>query len=246
MLHQHIAASVAPLGLPAADREELILQHLSQVRLIARQVGGRLPISVSIEDLESAGTLGLIAAVDHFDPNQRVKLRTYAEYKIRGAILDSLRTMDWAPRVQRRRSRQIEAVIDKLTQRLNRAPSQEEIAAELGLTISSYQEWLSAARNLTVGSLEALPGNEEGQQLLRYIAELNDRSPSQIVEQSELEHLLAVTIEALPELEKTVLQLYYFEDLTQKEIGRIVNLHESRVSQIKTQAILRLRSVLKR
>src|SRR5579862_10053817 len=115
----------------AEERERLILEHLPRVRLIARRIHERLPESVNLEDLISTGTIGLIAAIDRFDPRHNVKLKTYAEYKIRGAILDSLRGLDWAPRQQRRRAKQIEAAICTAEQRLHRMPSEEEIAAEL-------------------------------------------------------------------------------------------------------------------
>src|SRR5579872_1651211 len=122
----------------AEEREHLILEHLPQVRLIARRIHERLPESVSLEDLISTGTIGLIAAIDRFDPAHNVKLKTYAEYKIRGAILDSLRGLDWAPRQQRKRSKQIEAAIAAAEQKLHRMPSEEEIAAELNVSIEEY------------------------------------------------------------------------------------------------------------
>src|SRR5579862_5562067 len=146
--------------LSAAERERLILEHLPQVRLIARRIHERLPESVSLEDLISTGTIGLIAAIDRFDPAHNVKLKTYAEYKIRGAILDSLRGLDWAPRQQRKRSKQIEAAIAAAEQKLHRMPSEEEIAAELGQTVEQYHAWLVDARGLNLGSLEAAQGED--------------------------------------------------------------------------------------
>ncbi len=127
------------------ERERLILEHLPQVRLIARRIHERLPESVNLEDLISTGTIGLIAAIDRFDPRHNVKLKTYAEYKIRGAILDSLRGLDWAPRQQRRRSKQIEAAIAAAEQRLHRSPNEDEIAQELNLSLDEYSNgwWTS-------------------------------------------------------------------------------------------------------
>src|SRR3982750_3938727 len=138
----------------AEVRERLILEHLPQVRLIARRIHDRLPDSVSLDDLISTGIVGLISAIDRYDPTLNVKLKTYAEYKIRGAILDSLRGLDWAPRQQRKRSKQIEAAIAALEQEHHRTPTEEEIAAHLGLSISNYQDWLTEIRGLTLGSLE--------------------------------------------------------------------------------------------
>src|ERR1043166_460874 len=128
------------------ERERLILEHLPQVRLIARRIQERLPENVSLEDLISTGVIGLISAIDHFDPAHNVKLKTYAEYKIRGAILDSLRGLDWAPRQKRRQAKQIEAAIAIVEQRNHRTPSEEEIAAELGIGIDEYHDWLVEIR----------------------------------------------------------------------------------------------------
>src|SRR5689334_13529658 len=126
----------------AAEREQLILEHLPQVRLIARRIHERLPENVSLDDVISAGVVGLISAIDHFDPAHNVKLKTYAEYKIRGAILDSLRDLDWAPRQKRRKAKQIEAAISTAEQKLKGSPTEEEIARELGISVQEYHDWL--------------------------------------------------------------------------------------------------------
>src|SRR5881227_2956427 len=149
-------------------REELILEHLPQVRLIARRIQERLPESIVLDDLISTGVLGLISAIDHFDPAQNVKLKTYAEYKIRGAILDSLRGLDWAPRQKRRKAKQIEAAISAAEQKLHGSPTEEEIARELGINIEEYHEWLVEIRGLNVASLDQASG-DQGKELLQYI-----------------------------------------------------------------------------
>lgn len=228
----------------ADERERLILEHLSQVRLIARRIHERLPGSVSLEDLISTGILGLISAIDNFDPALNVKLKTYAEYKIRGAILDSLRGLDWAPRHQRKRAKQIEGAIAALEQKLHRSPTEEEIAAQLGVDVTEYHEWLVDIRGLNLGSLEYCGDEEDGRDLLRYISDSEDKWPSRLLERSELERLVAEAIERIPALERTVLGLYYREELTLREISKVVKLHESRISQLKSQAILRLRCYL--
>lgn len=230
----------------AEERERLILEHLPQVRLIARRIHERLPESVNLEDLISTGTLGLIAAIDRFDPNHNVKLKTYAEYKIRGAILDSLRGLDWAPRQQRKRAKQIEAAISAAEQHLHRAPTEEEIAEQLGLTIEEYHAWLVDIRGVNLGSLEASSSEEDGRNLLKFISDDEEQWPSRLLERSELQRLLAGAIEKMPRTERIVISLYYHEELTLREIAKIVNLHESRVSQLKSQAILRLRSYLEK
>jgi RNA polymerase sigma factor for flagellar operon FliA len=224
------------------ERERLILEHLPQVRLIARRIQERLPESISLDDLVSTGVLGLISAIDNFDPAHNVKLKTYAEYKIRGAILDSLRGLDWAPRQKRRRAKQIEAAINSAEQRLKRAPNEEDIAFELEISIDEYHEWLVEIRGLNVASLE-YAGSDHGKDLLHYLPDSGD-SPSDALERSELERLLAATIDDIPQIEKTVLSLYYKEELTLREIAQVVNLHESRISQLKSQAILRLRGTI--
>jgi RNA polymerase sigma factor FliA len=226
------------------ERERLILEHLPQVRLIARRIQERLPDSISLDDLVSNGVLGLISAIDNFDAAHNVKLKTYAEYKIRGAILDGLRGLDWAPRQKRRKSKQIEAAIAIAEQRLQGAPTEEEIAVQLGITLEQYHEWLVEIRGLNLASLEYAGTGDQGKDLLHYLPDTHESLPSALLERSELEKLLASSIDHIPEIEKTVLNLYYHEELTLREIAQVVNLHESRISQLKSQAILRLRGQL--
>jgi RNA polymerase sigma factor for flagellar operon FliA len=223
------------------EREQLILEHLPQVRLIARRIQERLPESISLDDLVSTGVLGLISAIDNFDPSHNVKLKTYAEYKIRGAILDSLRGLDWAPRQKRRKAKQIEAAIAAAEQKLKRSPTEEEIAFELRVSIDEYHSWLVEIRGLNVASLE-YAGSDQGKDLLHFLPDADDNLPSTLLERSELERLLAASIGVIPKIEQTVLSLYYHQELTLREIAQVVNLHESRISQLKSQAILRLRS----
>ncbi|HZU26258.1 MAG TPA: FliA/WhiG family RNA polymerase sigma factor [Bryobacteraceae bacterium] len=226
----------------AEERERLILEHLPQVRLIARRIHERLPETVNFDDLVSSGIVGLISAIDRFDPAHNVKLKTYAEYKIRGAILDSLRGLDWAPRQQRKRTKQIEAAISKLEQRSHRTPTEEEVAQELGLSIDEYHDWLVDIRGVNLGTLESGGRDDESHDLLKYISDDEENWPSRLLERAELQRLLAQAIEKMPETERLVLSLYYHEELTLREIAGIVHLHESRVSQLKSQAILRLRA----
>jgi RNA polymerase sigma factor FliA len=249
MLEQYTASGGNPYqaaATTAEERERMIMEHLPQVRLIARRIHERLPDSVSLEDLISTGIVGLISAIDRFDPAHNVKLKTYAEYKIRGAILDSLRGLDWAPRQQRKRVKQIEAAIQEIEQRLHRAPNEDEIAEELGLTLEEYHEWLVEVRAVNLGSLETSSPQEDGRDLLKYISDDESMWPSRLLERSELENLIAQAIEKMPEIERTVLSLYYYEELTLREISRVVDLHESRISQLKSQAILRLRSYVEK
>ncbi len=224
------------------ERERLILEHLPQVRLIARRIHERLPASVSLDDLISTGVVGLISAIDNFNPAHNVKLKTYAEYKIRGAILDSLRGLDWAPRQKRKRAKQIESAIEGLERRLHCAPTEEQIAAELAISVDEYREWLVEVRAVNVGSLEYAPADETSRDMLSYVAGSEETWPSRILERAELERLLAEAISKMPAVERNVLSLYYYEELTLREIAEMMDLHESRISQLKTQAVLRLRS----
>ncbi len=226
------------------ERERLIIEHLPQVRLIARKIHERLPDSVTLDDLLSAGVIGLIQAIDHFDPTQNVKLRTYAEYRIRGAILDSLRANDWAPRAKRKLARTLEAALAKAEQRLGRAPEEGEIAAELGIPVEEYRTQLNEVAALDIGELEYLRDEKETPILLKYIATPEEDSPAQQLEKSELQRLVAAAIDRIPANEKTVLGLYFYEELTLREIADIMGIHFSRVSQIKSQAILRLRNAI--
>ena len=230
----------------AAERERLILEHLPQVRLIARRIHERLPDSVSLEDLVSTGIVGLISAIDRFDAAHNVKLKTYAEYKIRGAILDSLRGLDWAPRQQRKRSKQIESAIQSLEQKLHRSPAEEEIAAHLQLSREDYHDWLVDVRGVNLGRLESASNDDDGRDLLKYISDGEELWPSRLLERTELESLLAEAISKMPQVERTVLSLYFHEELTLREISGILRLHESRISQLKSQAILRLRSYIEK
>ena len=154
--------------------------------------------------------------------------------------------MDWAPRQQRKRTKQIEAAICAIEQRVHRSPSEDEIAHELGLTIEEYHQWLVDIRGVNLGSLETTSPDDDGRDLLKYISDDEENWPSRLLEKIELQRLLAEAIEKMPYTEKIVLSLYYHEELTLREIAKIVNLHESRVSQLKSQAILRLRSYIEK
>ena len=180
--------------------------------------------------------------VDQYDAAHSVKLQTYAEYKIRGAILDSLRALDWAPRPRRKKAKQIEFAISRAEQRLHRIPGEDEIAAEMGVDLEEYHHWLVEVQGLNIGSLEYAGEGGEGKRLLEYLSDDQDQLPSRVLERSQLEQLLSDAILKIPPLERTVLGLYYVKDLTMREIAQVVNLSESRISHLKSQAILRLRA----
>jgi len=229
----------------AGERERLILEHLPQVRLIARRIHERLPEHIHLDDLISAGILGLIAAIDNFDSSHNVLLRTYAEYRIRGAILDSLRGLDFAPRQKRKQARQIEAAIAGCEQKFGRAPTEEEIAAELGITVDGYRDWIVQLEHMQIGEFEA-GGGEVPEAMLRRLADNHENLPSVLLERAELERVLTDSISRLPKVERTVLGLYYREGLNLREIADVMTVHFSRISQLKSQAVLRLRTTMRK
>jgi RNA polymerase sigma factor for flagellar operon FliA len=227
-------------------REGLVLEHMPQVRLIAGRIHDRLPDTVSLEDLVSSGVIGLLSAIDNFDPSRNTKLNTYAEHKIRGAIIDSLRQMDWAPRDVRRRCKSIEPAIARAAQRLGREPSEEEVAAELNIPLEEYHRWLAESGSLEIQRLEHVSSQGEGFDLLSIIGDDEETWPERLVARRELETLLAGALDRMPVRERTVIALYYYEELTLREIGEVMDIHLSRVAQLRTQAVLRLRSFLSR
>lgn len=233
-------------AVPSSDREQLIMEHLPQVRWIAMRIHEKLPETTSLEDLVSVGIIGLINAIDHFDPGYNVKLKTYAEHKIRGAILDSIRGMDGVAPHKRRRVKQIQAAIETLEQREQRAPTEEEIAAELGISIREYQEWLLDIKAVSIGSLDAVPEQGGGAGLLNFISDTEENAPNRILERAELERLVQEGLQKMPRIERTVLDLYFREEQNMREIAPILNLHITRVSQLKAQAILRLRAYIEK
>lgn len=230
-------------GDTSSQREQLILEHLPQVRWIATRFHERLPQS-SLEDLMSIGIIGLINAIDNFDPGYEVKLKTYAEHRIRGAILDSIRGSDGVPIHKRKRLKEIEHAITALEQRLHRAPSEEEIAAALGVNLDTYHEWLLELRGVSIGSLDAVNSPDDSRTLMQFVASDEEESPAHLLEQSELRRVLVDAIQKMPKLEGMVLDLYYRRELGIKEIAQVLNIHITRVSQIKSQGVLRLRAYM--
>jgi RNA polymerase sigma factor for flagellar operon FliA len=226
------------------EQERLMIEHLPTVRYLARRIHERLPQHVEMEDLVSAGVLGLIDAFRKFDPEKKVQFRSYAQFRIRGAILDSLRTLDWSPRDLRRKGRAIEEAIRALTARSGRAPSEPEIAAELGMELEEYQQLLGELKGLEIGTLHVERSEDSGEEELAYIPNKPEEDPLFCCLRSEMQTRLASAIDRLPERERLVMTLYYYEELTMKEIGLILGVVESRVSQIHASAVLHLRSLL--
>jgi RNA polymerase sigma factor for flagellar operon FliA len=220
------------------------MEHLSTVRYIARRIHERLPQHVDLDDLISAGVVGLIDAFSKFDHGKKVQFKSYAQFRIRGAILDSLRTLDWSPRELRRKGRAVEEAIRTVTQRIGRAPLEQEIATELNLTLNEYQRLLGDLKGLEIGSLHMERSEDSGDEELAYIPGSPEEDPLFRCLKGEMKQRLADAIDDLPEKERMVLTLYYFEELTMKEIGLTLGVVESRVSQIHSSTVLHLRSAL--
>lgn len=227
-----------------AEQERIMIEHLPVVRFIARRIHERLPQHVPIEDLFSAGVVGLMDAFGKFDAAKQVQFRSYAQFRIRGAILDSLRTLDWSPRDLRRKGRAVEQAIRNLTAQLRRAPSDVEIAEELHTDLHSYHQLLGELKGLEIGTLHAERSDDSEEEELAYLPNRPEDDPLFRCLHGEMRRRLAEAITALPEKERLVITLYYFEETTMKEIGLILGVVESRISQIRASAVLRLRAKL--
>ncbi len=228
-------------------RDRLILTYAPLVKFVAGRVGASLPAHVDEQDLVSYGLLGLIGAIERFDPGREIKFETFAMARIRGAIIDELRSLDWVPRSVRTRARQIERAIAALEKELMRAPTDEEIAKKLGVTSDELEENLHEISRSTVAALDELwspSGSGDQIALIDTIEDEAGPDPELFLEQSEVKEALAEAISELPEREKLVVTLYYYEELTLREIGEVLGVTESRVSQLHTKAILRLKAHL--
>jgi RNA polymerase sigma factor FliA len=227
------------------ERERLLLEQLPQVRYIARRIHERLPRHVPFEDLVHAGVVGLIDALHKFDRGKHVQFASYAKFRIRGAILDSLREMDWSPRDLRRKARRLEEAHNKLRSELGRNPSEPELATEIGMDLRGLQLLLAEIDGLEVGSLRvASPRDGKEEDLAERLPDHPEETPLLLCLRSEMKELLARAIGDLPDKERQVLALYYYEELTMKEVGAVLGVGESRVSQIHSMALVRLRARL--
>ncbi|MBZ5698052.1 MAG: FliA/WhiG family RNA polymerase sigma factor [Acidobacteriia bacterium] len=245
-MNHHDTQTLVPRAMKdPEERERLLLEHLPQVRYIARRIHNRLPAQVPLEDLIHAGVVGLIDAVEKFDPGRNVQLKSYAKFRIRGAILDSLREMDWSPRHLRRQARRIEEAHRDLKLRLGRVASEPELAAELGMNLEEFQHLLGELRGLDLGSLQAESTDTQSEEdVVSYCPGGVDKDPFFLCLRGEMKSLVATALEDLDEKERQVVTLYYLEELTMKEVGAVLGVGESRVSQIHSVALVRLRARL--
>jgi RNA polymerase sigma factor for flagellar operon FliA len=212
--------------------EDLLREHLPMVRFLALRIRERLPQQVEMEDLISAGIVGLMDALQKFDPKKKVQFRTYAQFRVRGAMLDSLRALDWGPRDLRRKGRAVEEAIRSLSATMGKAPSESEVAKQMGLS------------GLELSSLNASPADDSGMEVLTLLPAGPEDDPFLQCQSSEMRRMLAEAIAELPEKERMVLTLYYYEELTMREVGATMGVVESRVSQLHSSAMARLRVAL--
>jgi RNA polymerase sigma factor for flagellar operon FliA len=228
-------------------RDKLIVMYSPLVKYVAGRLGSGLPAHVDEGDLVSYGLLGLIGAIERYDPDRDVKFETYAIARIKGSILDELRALDWVPRSVRARARQIERAMVELEAKLGRAPNDEEIAKKVGITVEELDSSLTDISRSSIAALDELwtvSGQGDQIALIDTIEDTQGPEPQSAFAQTELREMVADAIANLPEREKLVITLYYYEDLTLREIGEVLGVTESRVSQLHTKAILRLKARL--
>lgn len=225
-------------------REGLILHFSPLVKFVAGRVGSGLPKNVDHSDLVSFGTFGLIDAVDKFEPERGFKFETYAVNRIKGAILDELRALDWVPRSVRARAREIQRTMAELEHKHQRTPSEEEVAESMEIPVSTLRDHLGEIANLGFVALDELlnPTERESGSMTEVIADKDAVDPSGNFEKEETRYMLADSINRLPDRERLVLTLYYYEGLTLAEIGGVLNVTESRICQIHTKAVMSLRN----
>ena len=228
-------------------RDRLILTYAPLVKYVAGRLGSGLPAHVEEGDLVSYGLLGLIGAIERYDPDRDVKFETYAIARIKGSIIDELRALDWVPRSVRARARDIERAVGELESKLGRAPNDDEIATKLGLTEDELEDSLTEISRSSIAALDELWTVSAGGDQIALIDTIEDTQgpePQSALAQTELREAMADAIARLPEREKLVVTLYYYEELTLREIGEVLGVTESRVSQLHTKAILRLKARL--
>jgi len=239
---------VEEIEITTENREEVIIQYSPMIKYVANRIAMRLPPHIEVDDLISVGVLGLMDAISKYDSSRGAKFKTYAEFRVRGAILDELRSLDWVPRSIRQKASQVDKVVQGLQAKLRRQPEDEEVAKEMGLSLDQFHETLNETKSIPIFSLEDLGiAKESGDQqsLLDCLAGKADADPQTQIRLVELKEIIAKAIDALPEKERLMVSLYYYEELTMKEIGAVLDITESRVSQIHSKAVYRLRTKLK-
>jgi RNA polymerase sigma factor for flagellar operon FliA len=235
------------LGTPEADK--LIVEYSPLIKYIAHRLAVRLPSHIELDDLMSSGVIGLIDAIEKYNPNKDTQFKTYAEIRIRGAMLDELRAQDWVPRSVRQKATSISVAYAKLEQKLGRPAEDEEVAAAMELSLEEFHDLLNRAAGQTILSVEDLGGVDkdgEKRDVMEVLAGTKETDPETLARIDEIKGIIAQAIDMLPEKERLVISLYYYEELTMKEIGEVLGITESRVSQIHTKCVMRLRAKLRK
>ena len=227
------------------DRNAMIMEGISLVKYIAHRIASRIPAHVEVGDLINSGIMGLIEATERFEPERNVKFKTYAEQRIRGAILDDLRGLDWVPRTLRRKKKDIEGAYHFLEQQFGRAATDEEVAERLGVTLDELHKSFDDLKGVTLGLFADTGETHDGEGIIALIPDPDAEDPSVKMHEIEIRKILKESVKELPTKERLVVQLYYFDELTMKEIGTLLGITESRVSQLHTKAMLRLRGKLR-
>jgi RNA polymerase sigma factor FliA len=230
-------------------RGKIINEFAPLIKYIASRIAIRLPPHIDLNDLINAGVIGLIDAIEKFDAGKQIKFKTYAEFRIRGAILDELRSMDWVPRSVRQKARKVEDAYARLEYSLGRPASDDEVAREMNVDMETFHRLLSETASVSLLSLDDLGEDDTDlskRNLLEFIIQDDKDWPSHKIRYAEVSTMVAKAIQSLPEKERMVISLYYYDELTMKEIGHVLKFTESRVSQIHTKAILRLRSKMQK
>lgn len=230
------------------SREELVIEYAPLVKQIANRLGARLPDNLDVHDLIQAGMIGLLDAIEKFDPGREILFRTYAEFRVKGAMLDDLRACDWIPRSVRQKADQVSQAIARLQSELGRQPEEGEIADKLGISMEDYHQLLLKAKAAPLLSLDDLAyygGENDSGNIFDVLEDPSCIDPLDALSLQDMQERLSAAITDLPEKEKLLLSLYYDEELNLKEIGLVMGITESRVSQIRTQSVVRLRAALK-
>ena len=243
-----IKPATEEIEITAENREEVIIRYSPMIKYVANRIAMRLPPHIEVDDLISVGVLGLMDAISKYDSSRGAKFKTYAEFRVRGAILDELRAMDWVPRSIRQKASSVDKVVQSLQVKLSRSPEDEEVAKEMGVSLEQFHATLNETKSIPVFSLDDLgiaKDSGEQQSLLDCLAGKADADPQTQIRLTELKEIIAKAIDTLPEKERLMVSLYYYEELTMKEIGAVLEITESRVSQIHSKAVYRLRTKLK-
>ena len=246
-----LAAEAFPDRLEMSKRgkkksDAVIMKYAPLIKYIATRIAARLPMHIEIQDLINSGVLGLMDAIEKFDPDKGVKFETYAEYRIKGSILDSLRALDWVPRSVRKVATLLENTYADLEKKLGRPAQDEEVAAAMDVEVEKLHKLMSRVSHVSMVSLERDNRNNTQTSLLDRLINPDDVSGFDKLDTEELRDVLAESVERLPEKEQAVVSMYYYNEMTMKEIGKVLNLTESRVSQIHTKAVMRLRGKLRK